>query len=400
MTANSPTQICFYCFQSYRTEDAHWICPKCYDVDPQMEEILGLTAPAPLRFDDASSLGLSPDGEGICPKCKSPTPRRACPRCHGEIHKSTGDSGEMVSVVGATTSGKSVYICSLLQRVMNEPGRCLERYGAVMNQHSNEMFANLARQMFTDGVFPDPTPPGEISEPIVSEFNLKYWRIDFGGLGAFWRSLVPRKGIVPLVFYDFAGEKFADEGGAATPYMRYCARASAIIIAVDPAALPAAEMRRGAERHAPDDIAYRRLDPNELCRNVTFAIRSLNRSARGGATIDKPVAIMLLKADELPALDDVLAEKADRMEKSGSEQRFDLSMVEKHHETCVKLLNRWGAGGLVDNISQNYRSYKVFPVMAARRKHGSATEVTDPFEALGVEEPLYWLLCELGYFRF
>lgn len=390
------TQLCtcYFCFHKFHASEVVRVCTICsMEVDATIEAVFGVRVKMPRRFEIERSSGPGEmGGEVLCPD-GHPTTDLACPRCHADIELSASGSGEMLALVGATESGKSTFVGALLEHILNHPSRCFYDYGATLDKRSDKVFANLRRTMYQVHQFPEGTRIDRdlLPTPLVTKLALPPPSRSL--IRNPWEWLFPpREQLVPLVFFDHPGERFS---AMETPYVRYAAGAAGLMVAVDPTVLPGATPHADTARPSAYDANDATLDPNDLTRTVTDELRkTLGRRVE----IDKPVALLILKADEIPALAPVLQDMEAARRRAGKSPTFDIRQVDAIDARCRELLDSWGGGATVSVLQKAFRDLRVFPVVSAWRRQGTAT--IDPSRLpLGIEEPLYWLLVQLGYFR-
>ncbi|MFH1468435.1 MAG: hypothetical protein ABIO70_28860 [Pseudomonadota bacterium] len=394
-------RICYNCFQSYYPEELLGICPECpAERDPQLELYYKFALAVPPRFPLGGTEGSG--GEAGELKCSRGhlTPLRACPHCHAQVQLSWSDPGRVLALVGPGASGKSTYIGALLEQLSRYPQLCFHSYGLTMDPASEGAFNQVRDYMFGANTFPLATQNAmagtDLPTPIVSQLILPA-PMGIMRLPRFFRTRFKPDVMVPLVFYDYPGEGFVNHD---TPLVRYAAMAEGLMLAVDATVLPHVELREGCPKPSPGKIRAEGLDPLELVRTMTDAVRArVDRAGMRGVKIDKPVAVMLLKADEVPALKPTLQAMLDRRKEEGERRRYPARLVDANHDAGARFLRDWGAGGLLEVLELNFTSVKVFPVVAAWRDAPSEKRIRANWNAVGIEEPLYWLLTQLGYFR-
>jgi len=124
---------------------------------------------------------------GLHDRHKNTSVERLCPHCHNILPASCGKAGtKVVSIIGYTQIGKSVYMISLLELLKNKMSRVLPgaSFGFI-NYAMGEYFSDRSNEL-DNGTLK--TTNQMYIEPIIGEMTL------------------PNKNTLLLSFYDFPGE--------------------------------------------------------------------------------------------------------------------------------------------------------------------------------------------------
>ena len=125
------------------------------------------------------------------------TAKRLCPGCHNEIPKTSGHSpGNVISFVGASQAGKSVFMTSLIHALKTTTPRNFNIFCAPINHEMSKKFKNEYEDPLVErGQLLDPTQLEKQQEPFIFTF-----------------SFADEKGPeLNIAFFDIAGEGMVDD---------------------------------------------------------------------------------------------------------------------------------------------------------------------------------------------
>ena len=129
---------------------------------------------------------------GLRDKYKNTTTERLCPHCHNALPASCGEANtKIVSIIGYTKIGKTVYLVTLLEWLAQKMPRVIPRASFGFIDESMGDWFHKRRNELNEGKLPQ-TNVGYI-EPIIGELKL------------------PNGNVLLLSFYDFPGEADVDQ---------------------------------------------------------------------------------------------------------------------------------------------------------------------------------------------
>ena len=235
-----------------------------------------------------------------CPVCGGPGKRRACPACHTALPIDFVDSKSLlIGLVGAKGSGKTVLMTVLVKHLRDVTG---PRFGADIRFAANnpdghrglsDYLENREVPLYQRRTLPTGTSQLGTRSRVQSAPIVLRWRQEsarrFRG-----RSLHTTM----LSFVDTAGE---DLNRMDTVFaLRYIPVCDALIITLDPFALPGARARLNLPREA---IRFGRDEPLDVVSRITELLRT-EGNIKSKKRISTPVAIVFTKIDGLyPTLD-------------------------------------------------------------------------------------------------
>ena len=294
------------------------------DVTKDFEDAEGVEADdllVGLRFQKEDGGTLLATQERLCPRCKQKLPARS-----GMFPT------YLVSMLGSTSSGKTVYLCSLYQKL-----RYLELpYGtlsALADSPGTTELVSLSQRMFRDGTLPG-TTQRVVSEPLV--FQIKY-------------TLKLRNGSVDKTclfsISDMRGEDLAEEDGT-TMRRRgsFLAKSDAFLTIISPmnfssfsAALSskADKSGAGAAGSSADDAEYNIFVHDALMGTINTYLLPQCKSGR----IEAPCVITLSKTDELIRNQQVLGiHPGNAVIREDPENRYNSTYFWNLHNGTVDIL--------------------------------------------------------------
>lgn len=366
------------------------VCPNCFAEFP-VEQML--------FTDSGDGSGKRLPGEwSLIDKAKGLPPRppmgdkgkklvfKVCPKCDKSLPFSAGDQVSlMVGLIGAKSSGKSHYIASLVHRLEGEVGR---EFSASLIPSSDDT-TNRYKHEFYDPLFKNRikipptvgTPP-----PLIYDFSLdeRIWNPQQKAPG--------RRGIT-LALFDTAGENL-DRAENARKTVTYLQASSGIIFLIDP--LQISELREQLPQGIPVPDQDTTADPQIVIGNVVNLLRQYEaENARATTASDRlatPVAVVLTKCDVLRDLGTLEANRAWHRERTPA-RYYDSDL----HEDTSGMIEEWvqvWSPATYNIVRDQFSHHAFFGVSATGASLiGAQYPRVAPWR---VEDPLLWLLAELG----
>lgn len=329
------------------------------------------------------------NGSTNCPKCGGPAKRRACPECHTALPIDFVDSkSPMIGLVGAKGSGKTVLMTVLVKHLRETVGL---RFGADIRmatdnpdgyQGLSDYQANREASLYSRGTLPEGTvaqAQRQRTTPIVLRWRQESARLIRGqGL----RSTV-------LSFVDTAGEDLNDIDTAFT--LQYLSVCDALMITLDPFALPGARARLRLPDQA---IQVGDGVPLDVVSRITELLRT-EYKVKNKKKIKLPVAMVFTKIDAFyPGLD-----RANPIMGHPSPiPAYEEGDGQAVHEHMLALLHEWNAADIDMHLRLNYSDYRYFGVSALGAEPNYQTLSVAPggVQPHRVEDPVLWLLSKTG----
>ena len=388
-----PTTVCPFCFRKIDSSHLAYQCAGRGNIDCKKEEdevrkrLTGSTQETFPTFMPPPGRNSSTD----CPTCGGPARRRACPQCHTALPIDFVDSkSPMIGLVGAKGSGKTVLMTVLVKQLREVIGL---RFGADIriatdnpdgHQGLSDYQASREVPLYAKRTLPIGTAQqGSASRQRVTPVVLR-WRQEAGRLvgGRTLRSTV-------LSFVDTAGEDLNDLDTAFT--LEYISVCDALIITLDPFALPGARARLNLPEAAiqvADDV------PLDVVAHITELLRTEGK-VKTKKRISLPVAIVFTKIDAFyPTLD----RQNPIMATAPAVQAYQNADGLAVHEHMLALLHEWNAADIDTHMRLNYSDYRYFGVSAlgAEPNYGDGVVAPGGVQPHRVEDPVLWLLSKSG----
>lgn len=308
-------------------------CPYCHTRTPgkaYLGQCASRCGESAVRFPVSAARG------GECPHGRAPKARRVCPACGQAVPREYVEGRpRVVAVVGASGSGKSTWVASVVRRVARGhlddrfPGMSLDVLG-----ERSRLRHERDRVLVAETVLPRAAEPG----PLLVSLRVR-----------------PRARAVVIAFHDSADGSAAD-----------LAHADAIVLAVEPGAVPG-------------DAGITRL---------AEAVRAA-RGLRPHCRIDLPLAVVLTKLDTVWDAIDPGSPLLRPAPRAGGYAVSD--GVDVHHETTA-WLGCWNGADLVRGARTAFRRHRCFATTALGDRADGRREPV----AHRVEDPLLWLLAGFG----
>ncbi|WP_040951453.1 TRAFAC clade GTPase domain-containing protein [Gorillibacterium massiliense] len=212
------------------------------------------------------------------------TRRRLCPYCHNELPIPAGKvPSNIISIVGATSVGKSVYMTSLIHTLQHVTASNFHAACIPMNADISRRFRTYYEEpIFEQGMMLGATQKIEKMEPFIFNFVFKD------------ETLPP----LTLAFFDVAGEGMTDRNYLDI-YAAHIKNSAGILFMVDPLQIKTIRDRLivslGEET---GDLANRHAEP----RDVIISMFENFIGHQEKSKTDIPTAIVLTKSDMLKHL--------------------------------------------------------------------------------------------------
>ena len=307
------------------------------------------------------------------------TSERLCPYCHNDIPITSGrGASKIISVVGASQAGKSVYMTTLLYVL--ERYTC-ERIGASLiagsSAYNDEIRENQER-IFDKNIMLDPTPKQHV-EPLIE--NLK-----------FKDDNIPP---IALIFYDVPGEGMTDKGYI-EKHGEHIKNSDGIIFLVDPLQMRALRKKINlANREMKGDFTEKYQEPKDII--VYLFENFISKQSR--EKTDIPTAVVVTKSDMLINLNDeeYISKNSNIFRNYEHGEFFNLNEFENIDGEVRKFLGKVDSPfkGAMDTYfgKTGYFAVSSLGSNPQNLQIDSSTSVNP----LRVDEPFLWLLYHMNY---
>jgi len=305
------------------------------------------------------------------------TTKRICPFCHNDIPQSAGFApSTIISVVGATQSGKSVYLTSLIHTLKTVTPRNFPIFCTpISNEMGRKFKFEYEDPLIENGMLLNPTQKEKQQEPFIFTFS-------------FSDDTKPE---INIAFFDVAGEGMVD-----TSYMDIYAahirNSSGILFLVDPLQFRSVGRKILLKNNLDYELRFSDEPTDVLSGLVEDYIYK-----QGGGVSDIPTAVVLTKTDLLEAL------QADG-EYIHKDSHFFANYTHKGFFNMLEFYNIDGeTDEFIGDVDPNFRnalkrrfSDLGFFAVSALGTQPDGQRVAS-FTPIRVDEPFLWLLFRLGY---
>lgn len=385
--------VCLYCFRKFTHDKVMFRALEALDAEGYKAQYDQLLDEYRARFHMGTAgeiaAALDPDEfsevnksyyRGVLSSLKDDygniTTRRICPFCHNDVPQSAGFApSTLISVVGASLSGKSVYFTSLIHMLKTVTPRNFPIFCTPIN---NEMGRKFKHE------YEDPLiEHGMLLNQTQKEKQQKLFVFTF----SFSDETLPE---INIAFFDIAGEGMVD-----TEYMdiyaSYIRNSSGILFLADPLQFSAVGKK----------IALKNgLDYTGFSDEPASVLRGLVEDyiyKQGNGTSDIPTAVVLTKTDLLKVL----------QYDGGYIHQDSRIFMNFTHRTFFNLSKFYNindeAEDFICEVDPNFRNalkrrfadLGFFAVSALGTKPEGQRVAS--FAPVRVDEPFLWLLHRLGY---
>jgi len=307
------------------------------------------------------------------------TARRLCPHCHNELPKNAGHSpATIISFVGASQSGKSVFMTSLVHALKTSTARNFNIFCSPINHEMSRRFKDLYEDpLIENNRLLAPTQMERQQEPFIFTFS-------------FADGNRPE---INIAFFDIAGEGMVDSGYLEI-YASHIRNSSGIMFMVDPMQFRALGRKIQLKNKLDYDLRSSE-EPVDVLGGLVDNYISKETSSMSMI----PTAVVLTKTDLLEAL-----------RPDGEYISPNSHMFTNHvHNGFFDLTAFDNINGEVDDfiaeVDPNFRNalkrrfgdMGFFAVSALGSAPDGKSRRVASFSPVRVEEPFLWLLYKLGY---
>ena len=394
MIGNLGSVACPYCYERINRFRLGYLCTGrgvpgrrgCQKaIDPVRVEQASVAEASRHYFTYQGRRPVHPDAAG-CPECGGESGIRACPDCHSPLPSGfAGAASPLVALVGARNTGKSVYLAVLTHELQSTVRK---RFDAAVrlagDRQGGETSPGNWVNTYVDGLYQRHRLPPQTSQirgrhrdPLVIE-----WRQERRSAG---RS---RLRTSFLSFYDTAGEDFRSLDQVYE--LDYLASADALIVMLDPFTIGSARDRIDL----PPQAVRTQDSPIDVLSRVTGSLKASHK-IKNSKRIDLPLAVAITKID---AFFDVLGPDHPVVRAPVAGNVYDDCAGADLHEHLRALVHDWDADGPDSYLGAQYNNFRYFAVSSLGAQPDYSRDEVDPggIRPHQVEEPLVWLLAELG----
>lgn len=305
------------------------------------------------------------------------TSERLCPHCHNILPNSAGRGPcEVISVIGTTQVGKSVFMASLLHTLQNVTAGNFNAGCIPTNTKYAEELRKLERIIYDEGRLLPATQKVDTIEPLILNFKFKD------------NSQKP----ITFMFFDVAGEGMLDNDYVKS-HAEHIANSTGIIFLVDPLQLRAVSGRITALNTKLKDSVTDIL-PEDVIANLfnNFLIQ------KSGLTTDIPTAVVITKSDLLNVVKgDYIQEGSNIFRNYHHKGVFNLDEFNNINGEIGRFL------GEVDNAFKNameaYFSKYAYLAVSSLGSNPENQKITGVVNSIRIDEPLLWIMNKRGYIR-
>lgn len=387
--------VCPYCFDTFERNEVMFRCSNesgCKKGDdPELHKFWGnIQNECPSfkpKFSFGSLLGNMPES-AKCPQCGEKSYLVICPHCHNRIPKHmVKEKGYIISIIGARSSGKTNYITTLINELFHY-GHCLGNIGttasAVANKPENNTQERYERDFFNIMYKNSKCPPQtDINDP-KNRIPLIY---ELGQQG---------KSPIYLVFYDTAGENFANPKNIASN-VKFLNQSDAVIFLLDTFSIPYVHDKL----KAPMGLSDIELKYDKIISNLITHFEEGDRHIRD-AHYKKPMALVFSKIDAILKNDELFQNTAipgmsiERNSSFLDGSGVNLSDIDSISDGIRAGLNSWNEQNFINSMENHYKNVKYFGISALGGMPDKTGRINNlrPYRVL---DPLVWILHQFKY---
>ncbi|MEF3310129.1 hypothetical protein PV433_14630 [Paenibacillus sp. GYB004] len=335
----------------------------------------------PISIPDESKIYSGKVLVGVNDRYGRVTRKRLCPNCHNELPITSGKvASNIISIVGASQVGKSVYMTSLIHTLQHATASNFNAACIPLNAEISRRFRqNYEEPIFERGTMLEMTQKEEKQEPFIFQFVFK------------GEDVAP----LTLVFFDVAGEIMTDRD-LLDLYAAHIKNSSGILFMVDPLQIKTIRDRLLLNvGNQAGEFASRYDEPREVA--ITMFENFIGHQDK--AKTDIPTAVVLTKSDMLQHL------KEEDGEYIRSNSNVFRDVVHRQHLNMTEFENINGEiRRFLEKVDRPFKdaldvyftdtAYFAVSALGSNPVDRKITGVVNPWR---VDEPFVWLLYKLNY---
>ena len=393
---------CPYCYNKFENDDVEYQCeniersvdgtPKCpEEADKRFNDHWGIPVES-RHFFRGKPFGLfsSEPKPSKCDKCGKQSSRFVCPHCHNWLPTDMiKDGAEIISIVGAPNSGKTVYFFNLMRQLQKKASSLgisvtVQDEGPDPTKKTSVIYKGMVKRMYEDNELPPKTPVIEGERPIPLVFKVSNGKAGKKGGKSIY-----------IVFYDTPGEAFQDREQM-DRMADHVSNSAGILLFIDPYNIK--KLTGTLQSASEEEIVTGSELENE---NV---LNSLLQKVNRKESEDKPFAIVFSKIDAV--LDGLSAERAgglstildlDRNSSFLKTKKFNLSEIDQISNALEEMSEEWDVEYIKSQVNEKYKeeNIKMFAVssLGSQPRDGRITDLR-PYRVM---DPLIWILYKIGF---
>lgn len=309
------------------------------------------------------------------------TRRRLCPKCHNELPVTAGKvPSNIISIIGASQVGKSVYMTSLIHTLQNTTADHFHAACMPLNAEISRKFrTNYEEPLFGRGDLLASTQKEKMQEPFIFQFVFKD----------------EEKPPLTLVFFDVAGEGMVEQDYLGL-HGQHIKNSAGILFMVDPLQIRSIrEKIRIMHGDKPGEWVSQYDEPRDVVLTMFGDFIAYQDSGK----TDIPTAVVLTKSDMLHSLKDEDGEYI----KTNS--NIFKNMVHRDYFNLTEFENIDGEiRRFIEKVDRPFKgtmdvyfketAYYAVSALGSNPVDQKMQTVVSPIR---VDEPFIWLLYKLNY---
>ncbi|MCL2225718.1 MAG: hypothetical protein FWB96_12195 [Defluviitaleaceae bacterium] len=386
--------VCLYCFRDFAHDrvmfralaglDADGYEARCDVVLDEYRDRFGMgsagelpVALDPDEFNEVSKSYFRGVLSSLTDDYGNVTTQRICPFCHNSLPQSAGFApSTVISVVGASQAGKSVYLTSLIHTLKTITPRNFPVFCTPINNEMGRRFKfEYEDPLIEHGMLLDPTQKEKQQEPFIFTFS-------------FADESKPE---INIAFFDVAGEGLVDTNYMDI-YAAHIRNSGGILFLVDPL-----QFRAVGRKIRLKNALDLELDYSDEPAEVLSGLVEDYIYKQGGGVSDAPAAVVLTKTDLLEALQndgEYLSENSRIFTNFTHRQFFNLREFNEINDETEAFISEIDPN-FRNALKRRFANLGFFAVSALGTRPESGRVVS--FSPVRVDEPFLWILHKLGY---
>ncbi|MDR1663597.1 MAG: hypothetical protein LBR83_01565 [Clostridiales bacterium] len=307
------------------------------------------------------------------------TTKRVCPFCHNDLPRSAGFApSTIISFVGASQVGKSVFLTSLIHTLKTVTPRNFQIFCTPINNEMSRKFKYAYEDpLIENGQLLDPTQKEKQQEPFIFTFS-------------FADGSKPE---INIAFFDVAGEGIIDNEYMDI-YAAHIRNSSGVLFLVDPLQFKSV----GRKIMLKNGLDYDNTFSEEPVDVLSSLVEDyIYKQSNGVSNI--PTAVVLTKTDLLEALrhdGEYIRPNGNMFSHFIHKGFFDLSEFENINGEVDEFIEQIDPN-FRNAMKRRFSQLGFFAVSALGAHPDVIRQRVSSFAPLRVDEPFLWLLYKLGY---